>query len=89
MRQLTVMRPRLDQLALAAWYHPQPIRELNGQQFTKQMAHTDARVEIPAPPRRVVRAFIVSKIGTVKGQLHEAREGDASPLADFVLNNAA
>src|SRR5581483_5028736 len=58
-----------------AFRSSQPFGELKGEQLTKETAHADTGKKITGTPSRCTRTRVVSNIGTIQGQFHEAGEG--------------
>ena len=61
----------------------QPFGELEGEQPAKKFANAGAGVEIAMTPRIVFICFIVSMNWTIKGEFHEAREGQNAAFGGF------
>lgn len=64
-----------------------PIGELEREQFTKQRPDAYAGIEIATSSEVVIFLFIISTIGTIEREFHEARERNHAPLRDFRLNS--
>ena len=82
-RQLAVMGAGFHNLLAVAGPLAEPIDELNREQCPEQIADADAGKEVAALPRRCLRTLVVSKIGTVQRQLHEAPKRYKSSLCHF------
>jgi hypothetical protein len=65
----------------------EPLAKLEGQEFAKERSDTDAGVKVPCPADLVLFRLIKSINWTIKGQFHEAGEGDGSPPSHFGPNN--
>src|SRR5580698_7351939 len=85
--ELPVMRTGLQNLALPVGHRHQPSSKPIGQQFPEQRAHADAGKVVAIPPWRRLGTFIVSKIWTIQGQLHEPGEGYRATKFHLVLND--
>src|SRR5205823_762822 len=64
-----------------------PFGELEGQEFAKKGADSDARIIIAAGTDVVSFLFIKSIIWTVKGQLHEPGERYGAPVTYLFFDN--
>ena len=61
---------------------------MESQELAKKLSDRDTCEEIAVPANAVCFCFIISKIGTIKGQFHEANEGNNTALCkDFAAND--
>ena len=65
----------------------EPLGELEGEEFAQERSDTDAGNVITAAADVVSFLFIISTIWTVKGQFHEAGEGDDAAAAYLFCND--
>src|SRR5258706_322035 len=84
-RKASVVRAGFDDLPVIGGQRLEPSGELKREKLAEEAARADAGEVVPFLPRRCVNAFVVSKIWTIQGQLHEAHKRNC-PLAGHFFN---
>jgi len=87
-RQLSIVWASLDNPQFPGRdFHPlEPFCKLKCQQLAEQRARTHTRKKIARPSNLVLFLFIISTIGTIKGQLHKTPKRDDTFSCNFRSN---